>query len=189
MANLYKICVFVQLKDGDDYIRWSLFCKYNNYDQVTLKSMTGTNSIQQLFTKWCRRASHEEVVNYSQEISTKTTENGFNVIRTRIECHWSIPRLISLYYECVFNINIRSIDEFNKLCSTLQDEQGVSICSLNKCICVSIRPFIHTLYDVIAHKDRIINRLKSQDFHISGRIMENQIVFDTNMNLDENRFL
>lgn len=187
MAKLYEISVFVQLKDGEDYIRWSLFCKNNNFDQVTLKTMTGVNSVQQLLTKWCRRFSLEDTINYSQVIINRTQENGFDVIRSRISTHWSDSELDG-YYECNFNIRLRGSNDFDRLCSTLQDEQGVSIGSLHECIGVTVRPTTDTLEDAIAFKDRIINRLKSQDLHISGCIKESKVLFDTNFELDAERF-
>ena len=183
MSKLYEINIYVQLKDGKDHLKWMLFCNNNNYDKRQFNTMTGINSTQNLLSKWCRRSSLDEVIEYSKIIMNRVQSSDFNIIRTRIICHWSNTELDG-YYECKFYMHITGIDKFNILCETLRDYSVCIGCNKDD-IYVSLRMKNINLDEIIGYKDLIINRLKSMDLHISGRIIENKIVYDTNIDFDE----
>lgn len=186
---LYKISVTVNLINGKNHLKWSLFCRDNNFEQVTLCNFKGEHSIQYIITKWCCRDSLRRVIEYAQEITGKIQHNGFNVLRTKVSSPWSHNvDVLPLYHECTVKVNIRRAGDFDKLCNVLCDFLGLSIESRNGEVCITMHDSYDTIDDSIVRKDRIIRHLKSQELHLCGRIVEESIYYDTNPDLDSGRF-
>jgi len=187
--TLYKISVTVNLINGENHLKWSLFCRDNNFEQITLCNLKGVHSIQYIITKWCRRDSLRHVIEYAQDITNKIQSNEFNVLRTKVSSPWiHNDELIPLNHECTVKVNIRRAGDFDKLCNVLCDFVGISIESRNGEVCITLYDTYSSIDDSITRKDSIIRHLKSKELHLCGRIVEQSIYYDTNPDLDLGRF-
>jgi hypothetical protein len=189
--TLYEINITVDLIKGKDHMKWSLFCRDNNFNkkEIYIYNDSVKCSKRYIISKWCRRDTVEDIKNYVQEIIGKIQSQEFQIIRTQVCSVWNkLDTHKPLYHEYMFNINIRRSGNFDKLCEIFSDYDKVSIESINDLVRVRIRGKFENKQDAENHKNGVINYLKAYDLHVNGRILEHGVYFDTNEELDLHRF-
>src|SRR5438045_9765148 len=83
--SLFEIHVSIELKSGQDEIRWKLYCKDHHYHPIKVFNVRGWYDVQNMMSKWCNRDSREEVIEYAHSLATQIGQDGFSVLRTKVE--------------------------------------------------------------------------------------------------------
>lgn len=185
--SLYEVNITINIITGTNYIKWMLFCRDNNLDKIILHPMSDKHYSRYIISKWCYRKSFNNVFEYAQELVSKIQSNNFQILRTRISGNWrnNINEKI-LYNEYTFKVNVNKPGNFDKLCTILSEYPQLIIESRNDYVCVTIRK--EGIEETLSYKNFIIERIKNNDLHISGCIIEKSILYDDNLSIDDGLF-
>jgi hypothetical protein len=194
--SLYEIHISVLLPTALDEIRWFYFCKDNKYKVIRVLNDKGTNSIQNMISKWCNRKSHEEAIEYAKNIGKKIEDHNFKAYRVKVEAmllnrqfdKTLLTNTKGVYWEFHFKIIIENSDEFESLLNWKNTRKGqiwkdiaLSYSSYGKTHypIVTIRLYTGTRLDAIDIKDYVIDDLKAEGFHIADKMQSECSIYDS----------
>jgi len=178
--DLYEIHVSINPKNGFDEIRWIRMCKKEGWKYIRHLNSSGEHSKQVMMSKWTHKDTPENAIIKLKEISRKISDNGFEVIRNKVEAMQSNLKVLSYpcyYFE--FHIKIKEyelIDKFRELFpSQTYTNYSVSSSGQNKNLIVTIRSK-SSLVEATSLKTYVIDVLKSNNFTIIDKV-QNEIAF------------
>lgn len=194
--NLYEIHISVNLTSAFDEMKWFYYCKDNKYKVIRVLNDKGKYDIQNMISKWCSRKTPSEVVKYAEEIADDMRKNDFDVYRVKVEARLlsklfdniSLKNEKGVYWEFHFKIVIESLDEFNKLVKWKQSKKddlwkdvALSFSAYGKTgyPIITIRLYSGTSEEATSVKDKVIDDLKENGFHIADKMQSECSIYDT----------
>jgi hypothetical protein len=191
--KLYEIHVSVNLKNGQDEIKWLYFCNENNYKSIRVLNDTGSNNIQNMISKWCNRKNDDEAIYYADQITYNIQKAGFEVIRTKVEAmmlHLDYDKISlddqkNIYWEIHYKVVVKDYAELLKLIKWKEINNfpniGLSISSYGntRYPIITIRMHSGSRDNILQYKNIIIDSMKNNGFHITDKIQQEISIYDT----------